>query len=63
MAQTREELLAKMFSLIKKNPGIRPSELNKKIGIPHTASLRATLIKRGLVIKQRKGIATHYYPK
>jgi len=61
--KSREELLVKMLSLIRKNPGIRPSKLNQLLKRPHTSSLRLTLIKRGLIMKKRKGIAVHYYPK
>lgn len=59
----REKLLTKMLSLIRKNPGIRPSKLNRLLKIPHTANLRNTLIKKGLVRKKRNGNAVHYYPK
>lgn len=62
MAKQKEELLDKMLLLIRKNPGIRPSELNRLLNRPHTASLRSTLIKRRLIKKQRIGIAVHYYP-
>lgn len=56
-------MLAKILGIIKSKPGIRPSELNRRLGIPHTASFRLTLIKRGLVRKERKGTAVHYYSK
>ena len=56
-----EELLNKMISIIKQNPGIRPSELNRRIGLQHTAWLRNTLIKRGLVRKEKRGGAVFYY--
>ena len=59
----REKLLEKMLSIIRKNPGIRPSELNRCLNIPHTANLRNILLKRKLVMKKRKGNAVHYYPK
>lgn len=55
-------MLAKMLSIIKENPGIRPSELNRFLKREHSASLRNTLIKRGLVRKEKKGVAVHYYP-
>jgi uncharacterized membrane protein len=58
----KEELLAEMLDLIRKNPGIRPRELHRIMGLKHSATLRAALIKRGLVRKQRKGAAVHYYP-
>jgi len=45
----REKLLEKMLLIIRKNPGLRPSELNRILKIPHTADLRNTLLKRKLV--------------
>ena len=60
--KSREKMLEKMLSLIKKNPGIRPRELNRPLNKEHSASLRDTLIKRGFVRKVRKGSAVHYYP-
>lgn len=63
MNHPRAELLVRILSIIRKNPGIRPSELNRLLSIPHTASLRNTLIKRGLIRKERKGIAVYYYPQ
>lgn len=58
-----EVVLEKMLKLIKKNPGIRPSELNRLLHRKHSASLRNTLIKRGLVRKVRKGVGLHYYAR
>lgn len=60
--EIRENMLAKMYTLIKENPGIRPRELNRRLNKEHSASLRNTLIKRGFVRKARKGLAVHYYP-
>lgn len=60
--KSREKLLAEMLLIIRKNPGIRPSELNSRLNRAHSASLRATLIKRKLIRKERKGIAVYYYP-
>ena len=60
--EAREKLLAKMRSIIKDRPGIRPSELNRLINRAHSASLRGTLIKRGLVRKERHRGAVRYYP-
>ena len=57
----REELLDKMFLLIRENPGIRHKELHSRLGLEHSAGLRNTLIKRGLVRKERKGVAVHYF--
>ncbi len=59
---SREEILESMFLLIRKNPGIRPRELHKHLKVEHSANLRNTLIKRGMVRKERKGAAVHYYP-
>ena len=56
-----EELLAKMLSIINEHPGIRPSELNLILGIPHTWNLRSTLIKQGLIRKEKKGSAVYYF--
>lgn len=61
--KSREELLTEMLSIIRKNPRIRPSELNRLLNLPHSWSLRSTLMKRGLIRKERKGIAVYYYPQ
>ena len=57
----REAKLARMLSIIQKNPGIRASEINREMKIEHTWNLRSTLIKRGLIRKEKKGVAAHYY--
>lgn len=57
-----ERLLAEMLNLIIRNPGIRPSELNRRLGRSHSAHYRGLLIKRGLVRKERSGSAVRYYP-
>lgn len=59
--QQREKLLQKMLFLIRKSPGIRPSKLNRLLKLAHSASFRKTLIKRGLIIKRKKGPAVYYY--
>lgn len=56
-----QEKLEKMLSIIEENPGIRPSELNKLLNIPHTWSLRQALLKRGLIRKEKRGTAVYYY--
>jgi len=58
----REKQLTKILLLIQRHPSIRPRVLNSILGIEHSASMRNTLIKRGLVRKLRKGSAVHYYP-
>ena len=57
----REARLTRMLSIIQKNPGIRASEINREMKIEHTWNLRSTLIQRGLVRKEKKGAAVHYY--
>ena len=59
----REEILANMLAIIKKNPGIRPSELNRRLNVEQSDALRDALIKRGLVRKVKDGQATHLYAK
>jgi len=60
--QSRERLLEKMLSITHKNPGIRASEINRKLNREHSWSYRKTLIERGLVRKERDGGAVRYYP-
>ncbi len=62
MDKQREKLLKQMLLLIRKNPGIRPSELNRLLHLEHSAGLRLMLIKRGLAKKKQKGRAMYYYP-
>jgi len=57
----RKNILAVMLEIIEQNPGIRPSELNRRLGLEHSANLRNTLIKRGLIRKERDGSAVRYY--
>ena len=57
----KEKLLADMLEVIRQKPGIRPSELNQLLSLEHSANLRLTLIKRGLVRKERVGSAVRYY--
>jgi hypothetical protein len=54
--------LEKALSLIRTHPGIRPSELNRLLNREQSDGLRNTLIKRGLVRKERDGSAMRYYP-
>lgn len=54
--------LEKLLSLVRKNPGIRPSELNRLLKREQSDGLRATLIKRGLIRKKKDGAAVRYYP-
>lgn len=59
--KNREKLLEEMVLVIRKNPGIRPSELNRLLKIPHTWNLRKELLKRGVIKKEKKGAAVCYY--
>ena len=54
--------LEKMLSLIRTHPGIRPSELNRRLKREQCDGLRNTLIKRGLIRKEKDGSAMRYYP-
>jgi len=54
--------LEKMLSLIRAHPGIRPSELNRRLNRDQSDALRNTLIKRGLIRKEKDGSAMRYYP-
>lgn len=54
--------LEKTLALIKAHPGIRPSEINRLLNREESDGLRATLIKRGLIRKEKDGSAVRYYP-
>lgn len=54
--------LEKTLALIRARPGIRPSEINRMLKRDESDGLRATLIKRGLIRKEKDGSATRYYP-
>ena len=54
-------LLDKTLSLIKMHPGIRPSELNQLLNVGQSDGVRNTLIKRGLIRKEKDGSAMRYY--
>ena len=60
--ETTEQLLASILAIIRSEPGVRPSEINRRLNRVETDSLRATLIRRGLVRKVKVGQATHLYP-
>lgn len=53
--------LEKILSLIGAHPGIRPSELNRRLNLGQSDGLRNTLIQRGLIRKERDGSAMRYY--
>jgi hypothetical protein len=54
--------LEKTLALIRARPGIRPSEINRLLNREESDGLRGTLIKRGLIRKERDGSAMRYYP-
>jgi hypothetical protein len=54
--------LEKVLALIRARPGIRPSEINQLLNREQTDGLRSTLIKRGLIRKEKDGSAMRYYP-
>jgi hypothetical protein len=54
--------LEKTLALIRARPGIRPSEINRLLNRDESDGLRGTLIKRGLIRKEKDGSATRYYP-
>ena len=54
--------LEKTLSLIRTHPGIRPSELNRLLNKEQSDALRNTLIRRGLIRKEKDGLAMRYYP-
>ena len=53
--------LEKVLSLIRAHPGIRPSEINRRMKLEQSDAVRATLIKRGLIRKEKDGTAVRYY--
>lgn len=54
-------LLEKVLSLIRARPGIRPSEINRVLNLEQSDALRATLMERGLIRKEKDGAAIRYY--
>jgi hypothetical protein len=54
--------LEKTLSLIRTHPGIRPSQINRLLNREQSDGLRSTLIRRGLIRKEKDGSAMRYYP-
>jgi hypothetical protein len=54
--------LDRILALVRANPGIRPSEINRRLNLVQSDALRNALIKRGLVRKEKDGSAMRYYP-
>jgi predicted transcriptional regulator len=63
MPQTpaNERLLNAIYEVIQANPGIRPRDIHRILGIEHSGYLRNILIKRQLVTKKQKGSTVYYY--
>jgi len=53
--------LEKVLALIRRHPGIRPSEINRILNLKQSDGLRAALIGRGLARKEKDGSAVRYY--
>ena len=53
--------IEKVLSLIGAKPGIRSSEINRHLNLEQSDGLRATLIRRGLIRKEKDGSAVRYY--
>ena len=51
----------KVLALIRAQPGIRPSEINRRLKLAQSDAPRALLIKRGLVRKKKEGSVVRYY--
>jgi hypothetical protein len=54
--------LEQVLSLIRAQPGIRPSEINRLLNLEQSDAPRNTLIRRGLIRKEKDGSAMRYYP-
>jgi predicted DNA-binding transcriptional regulator len=52
----------KVLVLIRARPGIRPSEINRRLKLAQSDAPRAALLKRGLIRKEQNGAAVRYYP-
>jgi DNA-binding MarR family transcriptional regulator len=53
--------IEKVLALIRRRPGIRPSEINRLLNLKQSDGPRAALIKRGLVRKEKDGSTVRYY--
>lgn len=58
----KEKQLGNILDFIRQNPGTRPSEINKKFKLEHSANLRNILIDKKLARKERQGQVVRYYP-
>jgi hypothetical protein len=51
----------KVLAVIRARPGIRPSEINRRLKLAQSDAPRAALIKRGLIRKKKEGTAVRYF--
>jgi hypothetical protein len=54
-------VIEKVLALIRASPGIRPSEVNRSLRLKQSDAQRASLIKRGLIRKEKEGSVVRYY--
>jgi predicted transcriptional regulator len=62
-SQANAELQEQIYRIIRDNPGVRPREIHRRLGIAHSGHLRDRLIREGRVRKEKHGNAVHYYPE
>ncbi len=60
--ETTEVKLYRMLTVIRRHPGIRASEINRKLHLQHSWKLRLVLLRRSLVRKENDGMAVRYFP-
>ncbi len=60
--ETTEVKLYRMLTVIRRHPGIRASELNRRLHLQHSWKLRLTLLRRSLVRKESDGSVVRYFP-
>lgn len=61
-SRSNAALRDEIYRIIQENPGIRPRDIHRKLGIAHSGHLRDSLIRQGLVRKEKHGNAVYYYP-
>jgi predicted DNA-binding transcriptional regulator len=53
--------IEKVLALIRARPGIRPSEINRRLKLAQSDAACGALIKRGLIRREKDGSAAGYY--
>ena len=61
-SNAREAKLSKMLAIIRRNPGIRASEINRALKLEFSWNLRLALLERELVRVEDDGSAIRYFP-